>query len=102
MNTMTAALTTTSRRPSPSKTTLSFRRPNFDCRDLTVTARKKHFVRPIWTALHLEAVQKDYRLNLRLGHGFSYPEIRAEIHEGILTLTIPKRNAGVLGARRAA
>lgn len=129
MNTMTAALTTTSRRPSPDKTTQSFRRPNFDCRDLpdelrlviyvpgtdaagveieargpdlTVTARKNHFVRPNWTALHLEAVQKDYRLKLRLGHGFSYPEIRAEIHEGILTLTIPKRNAGVLGARQAA
>ena len=127
MNTMTAALTTTSRRPSP--TTQSFRRPNFDCRDLPdelrlviyvpgtdaagveieargpdlmVTARKNHFVRPNWTALHLEAVQKDYRLKLRLGHGFVYPEIRAEIHEGILTLTIPKRNAGMLGARQAA
>lgn len=124
---MTAALTTTSRRPSP--TTQSFRRPNFDCRDLPdelrlviyvpgtdaagveieargpdlmVTARKNHFVRPNWTALHLEAVQKDYRLKLRLGHGFVYPEIRAEIHEGILTLTIPKRNAGMLGARQAA
>jgi HSP20 family protein len=120
MNTLTAALTTTSRRPSPSKPNQDVRRPNFDCRDLpdelrlviyvpgtaaagveieargpdlTVTARKSHFVRPNWTALHLEAVQKDYRLKLRLGHGFAYPEMRAEIHDGILTLTIPKRPA---------
>jgi HSP20 family protein len=129
MNTMTAALTHTSRRPNPSRTNQDVRRPNFDCRDLpdelrlvvyvpgtdasgveieargpdlTVTARKSHFVRPNWTALHLEAVQKDYRLKLRLGHGFSYSEMSAEIHEGILTLNIPKRNAGLLSPARAA
>lgn len=129
MNTMTAALTNTSRRPSPSKTPQAFRRPNFDCRDLpdelrlviyvpgtsapgleieargpdlTVTARKSHFVRPNWTSLHLEAVQRDYRLKLRLGHGFAYPDMRAEIGDGILTLSIPKRNAGGIGVRRAA
>lgn len=129
MNTMTAAQTHTSRRPSPSKTPQAFRRPNFDCRDLpdelrlviyvpgttapgveieargpdlTVTARKDHFVRQNWTALHLEAVQKDYRLKLRLGHGFAYPDMRAEIGDGILTLTIPKRNAAGLGTRQAA
>jgi HSP20 family protein len=129
MNTMNAALTTTSRRPSPSKTPQAFRRPNFDCRDLpaelrlviyvpgtaasgveieargpdlTVTAHKNHFVRLNWTALHLEAVQQDYRLKLRLGHGFAYPDMKAEIGDGILTLTIPKRNAAGLGARQAA
>jgi HSP20 family protein len=129
MNTMTAALTTASRRPSPSATTQSLRRPNFDCRDLpaelrlviyipgtdasgveieargpdlTVTARKTHFIRQNWTALHLEAAQKDYRLKLRLGHGFDYPAMQAEISEGILTLTIPKRAVAARDERFAA
>ncbi len=129
MNTMTAALTTASRRPSPSTTTQSLRRPNFDCRDLpaelrlviyipgtdasgveieargpdlTVTARKTHFIRQNWTALHLEAAQKDYRLKLRLGHGFAYPAMQAEISDGILTLTIPKRAVAARDERFAA
>ena len=95
-----------------------FRRPNFDCReqagalqlvvyvpgvtapgveiatrgpDLTVTARKAHFVRVNWPALHLERAQRDYQLRLRLGHGFDYRNLEARIAAGILTITLPKR-----------
>ena len=61
--------------------------------DLTVTARKEHFVRINWTALHLERAQRDYQLRLRLGHGFDYPGLSAEIAHGVLTITLPKRVA---------
>jgi len=66
--------------------------------DLVVTARKARFVRVNWQSLHLEGAQRDYRLRLRLGRGFDYAAMQAEIHEGVLTLTLPK-TAGVAGAR---
>lgn len=96
----------------------NLRQPNYDCRehpesvkltvyvpgveaagveieargpDLIVTARKAHFVRVNWQALHLESAQRDYRLRLRLGHGVDYSALQAEIHHGVLTVTLPKR-----------
>ena len=59
--------------------------------DLIVTARKVHFVRVNWQALHLEGAQRDYQLRLRLGHGLDYAGLHAEIYEGVLTVTLPKR-----------
>ncbi len=59
--------------------------------DLVVTARKARFVRVNWQALHLERAQRDYRLKLRLGRGFDYPAMHAELREGTLSLTLPKR-----------
>jgi HSP20 family molecular chaperone IbpA len=103
----------------------TFRKPNYDCReqlgavklvvyvpgvdargvdieargpDLFITARKSHFVRVNWQALHLESAQRDYFLRLRLGTGFDYPGMEAEIHEGVLTVTLPKRQANEAGA----
>jgi HSP20 family protein len=70
--------------------------------DLTVTARKKHFVRVNWQALHLENAQRDYRLKLRLGHGFDYAAMEAEISDGVLTITLPKRDLAVARLRRVA
>jgi HSP20 family molecular chaperone IbpA len=97
-----------------------FRQPGYDCReqpdavkltvyvpgvdaagveiesrgpDLLVTARKSHFVRVNWQALHLEAAQRDYQLRLRLGHGIDYPALHAEINDGVLTVILPKRQA---------
>ena len=61
--------------------------------DLTVTARKTRFVRVNWQALHLESAQRDYRLRLRLGLGFDYREMQAEISDGVLSITIPKAKA---------
>lgn len=110
-----------------------FRKPNYECQDhvdalklvvfipgveangvdieargpdLAVTARKTHFVRVNWQALHLETAQRDYRLRLRLGSGFDYAAMQAEIADGVLTVTLPKRAAAEAGAtgrtRRAA
>jgi len=103
-----------------------FRQPNYDCRehsdvvklavyvpgvdatgveieargaDLTIIARKPHFVRVNWSALHLEGSQRDYRLRLRLGGGIDYQGMQAEMHDGVLVVTLPKRQAG-LGAPR--
>ena len=59
--------------------------------DLTVTAKKSHFVRVNWQSLHLETAQRDYQLRLRLGSGFDYTSMDAEIHDGVLSVTLPKR-----------
>jgi HSP20 family molecular chaperone IbpA len=64
--------------------------------DLTVTARKAHVVRVNWQALHLEHAQRDYRLSLRLGRGVVFDQLEAEIHQGVLTLRLPKCTPGVM------
>jgi len=66
--------------------------------DLVITARKAHFVRVNWTGLHLEAAQLDYRLRLRLGLGFDYEIAQAEVQDGVLTVTLPKRQAAAAGS----
>ena len=67
--------------------------------DLLVTARKSHFVRVNFGALNLESVQRDYLLSLRLGRNLDYTALLAEIHEGVLTLTIPKKTPAAFPAR---
>jgi HSP20 family molecular chaperone IbpA len=106
------------RRPVAASPITRFRQPSYDCReladavkltvyvpgvdasgveieargpDLLITARKKHFVRANWRALHLEGAQRDYQLRLRLGHGIDYPALHAEMNEGVLTVVLPKR-----------
>lgn len=64
--------------------------------DLLVTAHKTRFVRVNWQALQLEGVQRDYRLRLRLGLGFDFSQMQAGIHDGVLTLSVPKRQAASL------
>ena len=59
--------------------------------DLIVTARKAHHVRANWQALHLESVQRDYQLKLRLGLGFDYAALQASVTRGVLTIVLPKR-----------
>ena len=120
MNTIIPSLTNRSRNRSAVASPESFRRPNYECReqadalelvvyvpgvdssdveiaasgpDLTVTARKHHFVRINFNALHLEGAQRDYRLTLRLGRNFDYANLHAEIREGVLTILLPKRGA---------
>ena len=70
--------------------------------DLTVTAKKAHFVRVNFSSLHLETAQRDYRLRLRLGTGFDYAAMAAEISHGVLTITLPKREAVLTPMGRAA
>ena len=69
--------------------------------DLTVTARKAHFVRVNFSALHLEGAQRDYRLRLRLGTDFDYANMVAEIASGVLTVTLPKRSRAAATSRLA-
>ena len=103
--------------PAEVTSTESFRQPNYECLDqgaaiklavfvpgvtaagvdieargpdLLITAHKAHYVRVNWSTLHLESAQRDYRLRLRLGLAFDYPAMRAKIHEGILSMTLPK------------
>jgi HSP20 family molecular chaperone IbpA len=70
--------------------------------DLTITARKAHLVRVNWQALHLEGAQRDYRLKLRLGAGFDFAAMDAEIRHGVLTITLPKRGASTGHLRQVA
>lgn len=72
--------------------------------DLTITARKSHMVRPNWHSLHLEAVQRDYQLNLRLGRNLDYGDLRAELSDGVLTIEVPvlNRDRPMVASSRAA
>lgn len=58
--------------------------------DLFVTARKTHHLRANWQALHLESVQRDYQLKLRLGLGFDFEALQASVARGVLTIVLPK------------
>lgn len=59
--------------------------------DLIVTARKTTHLRANWPALHLEKVQRDYQLKLRLGLGFNFEALQASLTRGVLTIMVPKR-----------
>jgi HSP20 family molecular chaperone IbpA len=65
--------------------------------DLLVTARKTHHVRTNWQALHLESVQRDYQLKLRLGHGFDFEALQASVARGVLTIVLPKTRPAFAG-----
>ena len=60
--------------------------------DVFVTARKPHHVRSNWQALHLEKVQRDYQLKLRLGVGFDYESLQASVAHGVLTIALRKKH----------
>ncbi len=112
-----------SRLAEPVSASESFRTPHFDCEtlpdalrlivyvpgvqpsgveiatrgpDLTVTARKTHVVRANWKSMHVEGVQRDYLLNLRLGRSLNFMALQADLHDGALTITIPKRNGATM------
>jgi len=71
--------------------------------DLIVTARKARHVRANWQALHLEKVQRDYQLKLRLGLSFNFAALAASLDRGVLTLALPKNrptSAGLPVRRR--
>jgi HSP20 family molecular chaperone IbpA len=66
--------------------------------DLIVTARKTPHVRANWQTLHLENVQRDYRLKLRLGLGYDFAALQATItRRGVLTIVLPKTRLATAG-----
>jgi HSP20 family molecular chaperone IbpA len=119
MNKRTHTTSTSSRhRKAFEASNATFRQPSYDCRelpdavsivvyvpgvdasgveieangpDLVITANKTRFVRVNWQALNLEGSQRDYRLRLRLGAGFDYSQLQASFDDGVLTLSVPKR-----------
>jgi len=126
MNTLSKSNT---RRTTPAPVPMPVRTPHYDCvqesdalkviifvpgveasgveitrrgPDLTVTARKSHIVRTNWQALHLEGVQRDYQLRLRLGNGLDYDALNAELVGNQLTLTLPKKTIAEARNRRVA
>jgi HSP20 family protein len=128
MNTRTRTTSTTSRyRSAFEASKATFRQPNYDCRelpdainivvyvpgvgasgieveshgpDLVITALKTRFVRVNWQALNLEGSQRDYRLRLRLGVGFDFSQMQAGISDGVLTLSVPKRQDSLAPVHR--
>ena len=126
---MNTLITSNTSRTTPAPVTMPVRTPHYDCvqesdalkviifvpgveasgveisrrgPDLTVTARKSHYVRTNWQALHLEGVQRDYQLRLRLGNGLDYEALNAELTDGRLSLTIPKKMIDEARNRRVA
>ncbi len=69
--------------------------------DLHLTARKPHYVRVNWPALHLESAQRDYVLKLRLGAGYDFDALQASMARGVLTIVLPKRRPALADAQRA-
>ena len=130
MHTTISTLPTNSRSKAPARASVDvYRQPAYDCQehadvmklvvylpgvdasgveiegrgaDLTVTAKKARFVRVNFEALHLEGAQRDYRLRLRLGTGFDYSAMQAEIAHGVLSITLPKLIEDTRGIRRIA
>jgi HSP20 family molecular chaperone IbpA len=128
MNTRTHTTSTSSRsRSAYEASNTTFRQPSYDCRelpdaiaivvyvpgvgasgveieahgaDLIITALKTRFVRVNWQSLNLEGSQRDYRLRLRLGHAFDFSQMQAGISDGVLTLSVPKRQDNLTQAHR--
>lgn len=61
--------------------------------DLIVTAALGNQAGTTWTAPHHRPPSHDYQLCLRLGYSLEYGALAAELHSGVLTVTIPKKTA---------
>jgi len=63
---------------------------NLDNETLTVFARRTWTPPSEWTTLYREIPVADYRLALELDHRVNREAVRAELTQGVLTLTLPK------------
>jgi HSP20 family protein len=64
-----------------------------DGENLIVHARRAWNPPTDWTPVYREIPQADYRLVLEVDHRVNRDGIRAELNQGILTLTLPKSEA---------
>jgi len=61
-----------------------------DGENLTVFARRTWTPPADWTPVYRETPAQDYRLVLELDHRINRDAVRAELNQGVLTLTLPK------------
>jgi len=61
-----------------------------DGENLTVFARRTWTPPADWTPVYRETPAQDYRLVLELDHRINRNAVRAELNQGVLTLTLPK------------
>jgi HSP20 family protein len=61
-----------------------------DGEKLVVNARRNWTVPESWTPVHREIARADYRLVLELGRRVNRDGIKAQLTQGVLTLTLPK------------
>jgi len=64
-----------------------------DGENLTVSARRTWTPPEDWTPVYRETPSHDFRLVLELDHRVNREAIRAELNQGVLTLTLPKAEA---------
>ena len=64
-----------------------------DGETLTVFGRRAFTVPADWTPVHREIPQADFRLVFDVDHRINREGIRAEMSQGVLTLTLPKAEA---------
>ncbi len=64
-----------------------------DDETLTVLARRTWTPPTNWTEVYRETSTADYRLALELDHRVNREAVRAELNQGVLTLTLPKAEA---------
>jgi HSP20 family protein len=61
-----------------------------DGEKLVVNARRTWSAPEDWTAVHCETAQADYRLVLELDRRVDREGVKAQLTQGVLTLTLPK------------
>ena len=60
---------------------------------LTIVGRRTFTPPADWTPVYREIPQTDFRLVVELDHRFNRDAVRAELSQGVLTLTLPKAEA---------
>ena len=61
--------------------------------NLTVFGRRTWTPHAEWTTVYRESAEADYRLVLELDNRFNRDAVKAELKQGVLTLTLPKAEA---------
>jgi HSP20 family molecular chaperone IbpA len=64
-----------------------------DGETLTITGHRTFTVPADWTPVHREIPPADFRLVLEVDRRFNRDGIKAELSQGVLTLTLPKAEA---------
>jgi HSP20 family protein len=84
------AFTVTAYLPGVDRTTLE---THVDGENLTVSGRRAWNAPADWTPVYRESSPADFRLVLELDNRVNREAVRAELNQGVLTLTLPKSEA---------